>query len=418
MTQTFSQFITENVQSQREIETFAVALIEKWANESIKEMKKLRMPEIRFTDNNGHITYRSRYDDGSEITGTAVWNHSPEDWIGSIHFNDIPTAGRRWSRSFQNWVKKSNTTVRAVDEHKDGWGGAYGSSYRGEGAHSVFLYFDDKDLHEFATSTKDKGRVDEIFLRKMMTSRLDVLVHELQHAYDDYRSGGKYTDKQKDKDVSTGDIRRNDDEQYEKYLKYSHEVSARYTQVMSVLKKALMTGELKNFSYEYYGKNDLERFMKFFKENFGGWDILDADVKKRLLNRAAVEYQAWDTPRVKKKDLTENVTKLQNKLRRKYPDATIELRYDKFTHAINIDRLKHNDSDALQSILSDITKLADTYKAAAYSSPEKGFDGGGSIVEYRSLLKRLGFIRNYIKNKGKRDHRFNAAWIRYSKRDK
>ncbi|AUR85856.1 hypothetical protein NVP1081O_121 [Vibrio phage 1.081.O._10N.286.52.C2] len=126
------------------------------------------------------------------------------------------------------------------------------------------------------------------FERMAMESTLS---HELQHAYDNWRSGDN-----EDIQVGTKTLRGKNNAwvdkkmldhvvngtqaSHEEYMNYSHEINARYTQAIADTKARFRTHVKGNI------------FMDAFRDNFEGWDDIPADQQKRLLARAGAEHSA------------------------------------------------------------------------------------------------------------------------------
>lgn len=166
--------------------------------------------------------------------------------------------------------------------------------YEGGSAHPniVILFptdeFNDELSYRFSTIDGEPsiGTLSDYVKIIMLRLYKGSLVHELQHAYDDWRSGGNfikdkassdyYSSKQSNAATST-----DQDEifrRYRKYLALPHEYWARLTQTIS------------NIGYLIHGA-DFTDATKEFKSAFLGWDYLDYDAKKRLLK---VFYKYWD----------------------------------------------------------------------------------------------------------------------------
>lgn len=113
-----------------------------------------------------------------------------------------------------------------------------------------------------------------LYLKKLLTDICNsALLHELQHAYDNFRSGGKYmTDKKSNYYYKNLDILKN---RYKKYLNLPHEYWARFAQATTNL---------------YLRKDEtLGTFLEQFKMNMVGWNQLPLKDKKRIL-RAVSQY--------------------------------------------------------------------------------------------------------------------------------
>lgn len=102
------------------------------------------------------------------------------------------------------------------------------------------------------------------------------LMHELQHAFDDWVSGGNYNSDNKSKKYYDRRQERNADNSGEKmskderniYLTLPHEYWARFTQAAS------QAG---------YLPTDWEELLGDFKEALGGWKLLSPNHQKRLI---------------------------------------------------------------------------------------------------------------------------------------
>jgi hypothetical protein len=111
-------------------------------------------------------------------------------------------------------------------------------------------------------------QIKKEFIKDYLISWSDTLMHELQHAYDDFRSGGKYDETREQKRYSTNDGILSDKEKEDIYLKIPHEYWARFSSTASNL-------DIKNKSFPDIW-ND-------FKINFIGYDVLDSSVRERLM---------------------------------------------------------------------------------------------------------------------------------------
>lgn len=120
-----------------------------------------------------------------------------------------------------------------------------------------------------------------------------ILLHELQHAYDDYISKGKVFNKKNDdigEAIRNINDKTNNDlvfEIYKNYLNLPHEINARFAQ-------AIQKTRMWNLKEETWDKiiNDFKLCFKDFKSNFVGWNVLDEKYKKRITNRV---YKLWDS---------------------------------------------------------------------------------------------------------------------------
>jgi hypothetical protein len=120
------------------------------------------------------------------------------------------------------------------------------------------------------------------------------VLHELQHAYDSWRSGGMYmankaTSKYHNKYSDDNTV---SDQQYKEYLNLQHEINARFTET---LRKIVFT---KQNNGDFKGKPDshillanFDSVKNQFINNFHGFNELSDKSKKRLFTRLAKAYQ-------------------------------------------------------------------------------------------------------------------------------
>jgi len=106
------------------------------------------------------------------------------------------------------------------------------------------------------------------------------LIHELQHAYDDYRSSGKYASDKKSKKYYSGrnsSIEKSDEE-YKIYLTLPHEYWARFSQtVLDIFKEGIEFQEL----YDNFKRSSIMQFenladsdkRRLIKALYGYWDL-------------------------------------------------------------------------------------------------------------------------------------------------
>jgi hypothetical protein len=115
-----------------------------------------------------------------------------------------------------------------------------------------------------------------------------VIVHELQHAFDHFKSNGKFTSDKKSNDYY--DNKKEDPNRYLKYLNLPHEYWARFTDTVINL----------NFHQSF------NLFFGSFKLYFLGWRFLPPNSKK-ILSKAAYKY--WD---IKRETISDEVLQILN----------------------------------------------------------------------------------------------------------
>jgi hypothetical protein len=123
------------------------------------------------------------------------------------------------------------------------------------------------------------------------------LIHELQHAFDDYRSNGiaiNFSDKEindrvklkslLNKDVLTDEESGFMDTYHKNYMNLSYEIEARFTETVNQI----------DFSYIYKQEKNMYSFDEIFREFksvFDGYDDLSKRDRRRVLHRLGKYYE-------------------------------------------------------------------------------------------------------------------------------
>lgn len=135
----------------------------------------------------------------------------------------------------------------------------------------------------------------------------NTLLHEIQHAYDHYRSGGKallQSDKFINNKIIKTELKKTFDEggklsqdeidfinkHHNQYLNLKHEVDARFTTALSKL-RIFKSKYDDNFEPLFYYVTPWEEVIKNFKFEMAGWDKLTTEEKKRLVRRLYQFYE-------------------------------------------------------------------------------------------------------------------------------
>lgn len=149
----------------------------------------------------------------------------------------------------------------------------------GAGNWKISLYFNKSNINQlndyvinyiknknFKVSKKDI----EIMFVKILSLRRDTLVHELQHAYDSWRSGGKALSmKAKDTEM-TRKIK-----ELAEYWHRPHEIWARFAQVLLRIKES--------------NDNSWDYCLRVLKTDLSGWEHITEDERRRL-TKALYKY--------------------------------------------------------------------------------------------------------------------------------
>lgn len=203
----------------------------------------------------------------------------------------------------------------------------------------IWLKYKDADLDEINSMfNKDGADVTQQDLYfKLFYMFYSTLLHELQHAYDAWRSSGKAFNAQLNKDYLSAQNRSNsikNSKKYEEmspeeieavgksdkaYLNLVHEINARYAQA---IQKTQLTG----MDFDTFDdiKKNWEDVYRQFRTNFVGWKLLSDKMKKKLVRRLAKAYQ-------------EESEKLRT-AKEKYPERDLEMMAENFFELKNVIR--------------------------------------------------------------------------------
>ena len=163
---------------------------------------------------------------------------------------------------------------------------------KNKGDINLFLY--DYEIEEFKNE-KDSN----MLLHNLLKFFRYELLHELQHAYDDYRTNSKFINndgiKFLDKQTSINDLKdkinkglylTKDELQNKKdYTNLKHEIDARFTEAIS--RTHFYDMDMKTFKKVLRSFNDIKTD---FIKNIRGFDIMDHKDKKRVLRKLGQFY--------------------------------------------------------------------------------------------------------------------------------
>lgn len=177
------------------------------------------------------------------------------------------------------------------------------------------LFYDEtifRELREDKITKGDSYTYKDIYF-KIFYDFHKVMLHEMQHAYDSFRSKGKafnkqfgndYVDRLKNRDKM--DISKEEDREFLnklaiEYLNFPHEINARFTEAINKTTfidldfKDIEDGEIKVVEDMY----PLEKVIKDFKNNFVGYEYLSEKDKKRLIRKVS-QFWHLDKERISK----------------------------------------------------------------------------------------------------------------------
>lgn len=139
----------------------------------------------------------------------------------------------------------------------------------------------------------------EVYI-SMWYSFHSTLEHELQHAFDDFRSNSKiFRNKRSDKYTNKYSLPSGRESnpvdpklataKFDSYLKLQHEIWARFTQAVNETRFTtadfLKTED--GVDYVGYEIKPLERVIKDFQSHFQGWRIMSDEIKRKMIRRVS-----------------------------------------------------------------------------------------------------------------------------------
>jgi hypothetical protein len=137
------------------------------------------------------------------------------------------------------------------------------------------------------------------------------LIHELQHAYDDFRSGGQTFNTKEFFEYSktirnniASDIG-NDIELFKQYINLPHEIWARYSQTMENLH--FYTFDFTDDNKIKYIMYDMNHVIKDMGRNFSHFNQLSDEMKKKLIWKTA-QFWHYEKDKVDRMNLDKKYT--------------------------------------------------------------------------------------------------------------
>ncbi|MFW5847674.1 MAG: hypothetical protein ACOCVF_02030 [bacterium] len=116
-------------------------------------------------------------------------------------------------------------------------------------------------------------------------SFFDLLTHELQHFFDEFRSEGRGLEKAREIDINK--LLKNDEGEKIKYFQLPHEVWARFIQAYNATD---FYDIINKNGIKHYQMRDIHTVIKNFIKNMKKFDVLDEKFKRRLIRKIA---QFW-----------------------------------------------------------------------------------------------------------------------------
>jgi len=261
-------------------------------HESINELMKLVDELINFIVENNLPYFDKQKKFPGFIFGT---------YMSAINHNNY--------NILENFIMESGKLVFQFEPKKSTVKGDYqtykqydGEKFDPRRERAIRIFYDEEYISNFVNRKyEEKGDLKDYELKSLFKKEFEsALLHELQHAYDDYRSGGKiyqtkqwedYLEKYGTKiDNAIKDTQIDTIKKYKEYVNLPHEIWARFIQTISEIKffEAVDFDEkTENFVYEMNPLNDV---IKKFINRFVGLHDISEEMKRKLIKRVA---QFW-----------------------------------------------------------------------------------------------------------------------------
>jgi len=229
-------------------------------------------------------------------------------YIGGIGLSEIDSGNYD---EIRNFIAEMNLQIfflpkRGTSISKGEYGAEEtkkGENFKPKNERDINIYYDyerTKKLFDELISEKGENLEEYDIYAKLFYNFNSILTHELQHSYDDYRSGGmafntkEFQDYKKKyyKKISDYIYRSQIDdlESYRQYLNLPHEIWARFSQTMLKLRfYTLDFNDIKDniIEYKMYPINDV---IKRFGYEYNNFAVLSPEMKRRLIRKVA---QFW-----------------------------------------------------------------------------------------------------------------------------
>lgn len=254
------------------------------------------------------------------------WHNKSKDsvylWFASVSLFEVYYKNKEKYQKLKEFLQSSKKTNIYLSNNKytdKDTKGTYSfidqKNYNPYLQREINLYYDQNELIEKLDRDIDqsKGFGHEYGYKSLYTTIFymfySVLVHELQHAYDDFRSNSKIYKTKKTEKFFNDKIEYDEKKDWEaymskikRYLNLNHEVWARFSQAMDKLRfynSELVDGE-KGMYFKMEMK-DLKSVLSDFKSIFHGFHALN-DKTKRILLRKVSQFWHIEKEKIDKKN--------------------------------------------------------------------------------------------------------------------
>lgn len=271
-------FLNESLSDERDLDKLANIILKYVAEKLVKK--------------DGHLVFKKGEEDIYEI-------YSPDFDIYkyTLDLNGI-------SENIKNWVETNGLRIIFSSDAEPSYKGAYDTPK------TIYLYYQRnasylKDIWDMmnnryiqiGSTTPIKPEATDLYI-KLYYPFHSTLLHELRHAYDDYRSNRKYLKTKrwekhkKHLDTLTPlnpeseESIKQHSEKEKSYLRLAHEINARFSQAIAKTHFDQLTDD-----WESKVKRPFDDVLKDFKYKFDNWRHLTPKMQQWITKRL---YKYWD----------------------------------------------------------------------------------------------------------------------------
>lgn len=231
------------------------------------------------------------------------------DYVMPIRLLEVYQENPRKFQTLSDFLVDTNIYVKVSKAVRDS--GVLGHYTRmdepeyDKGRTREIVLFPDSDFYNKLTEdySKEKEHDYRDAYFTMWYAFHSTLEHEIQHAYDDYRSKSKLFQARKTKEYNKKHTMANgrpavyanpelNQKKHQEYLKLQHEIWARFTQAVNETRftKGDFATSPDGVDYFHYQMKPLAEVIKDFTIHFNGWRIMPDSVKKKLAARVSAYW--------------------------------------------------------------------------------------------------------------------------------
>ena len=256
-----------------------------------KDLEKLSNTIIKHIVRNYVLNIKHDFDSNESL-------NLPMSFPSAVHTNNYSGEGYEEMSEF---IKDTSLMISTKKRPTSSVRASYRPSFNGG---IINLFYSQEEFNSIASKIEYNNTEEEIenylyyhFYTKFNSS----LIHELQHAYDYWRSQGNAMNKKVESNdyiksleaKTVADLTPEEknalNKSYERYLKLQYEINARFSEALKKLSwykiiDLTPSGPIKEIQ-------DWDYLYKKFKYEFYGWNVMSDKMKKRLTQRLAKSYQ-------------------------------------------------------------------------------------------------------------------------------